>query len=51
MEYAILRFVGDAPRRKQMLLAGAAIVLVLFRRFVPTYYEGYQTIASWCIRK
>lgn len=35
-------FLGDASRRRRWLLAGTAVLLVLFRSFVPTYYEGFD---------
>jgi hypothetical protein len=33
---------SDASRRQRLLFTGAAVVLVLFRSFVPTYYEGFD---------
>src|SRR5580658_3347646 len=39
----------EGPRRESVLFAGAAVVLVLLRSFVPTYYEGFDFGADQAI--
>jgi hypothetical protein len=38
----IVSFFSDGSRRERLLFTSAAVVLVLFRCFVPTYYEGFD---------
>jgi hypothetical protein len=38
----IVSFFSNGSRRERFLFTSAAVVLVLFRGFVPTYYEGYD---------
>jgi hypothetical protein len=40
---------GDGSRRESLLFTSAAVVLVLLRSFVPTYYEGFDFGADQAI--